>query len=39
MFQKHLSKRLLAVFLEDKQNSKSGGVDIPWILFIFSHGI
>ena len=25
--------------LEDKQKSKSEGVDVPWILPIFSHGI
>ena len=27
------------VLLEDKQKGKSGGVDRPWILPTFSHGI
>ena len=35
LFQKDCSP----VFLEDKQKSKFGGVDIPWILPTFSHGI
>ena len=31
MFSKPLSLRTVFVFLEDKQNNKSDGVDIPWI--------
>ena len=27
------------VLLEDKQKGKYGGVDIPWILPTFSHGL
>ena len=31
--------RLHVVLLEDKQNGKSGGVDRPWILPSFCHGL
>ena len=27
------------VLLEDKQKGKSGGVDRPWILLTFNHGL
>ena len=31
--------RFILVLLEDKQKGKLVGVDIPWILHVFSHGI
>ena len=33
---KPIPERLLVVLLENKQKSKSGGVDIPWILPILT---
>ena len=39
LFSNLFHKTTLSVLLEDKQKSKSGGVDIPWILPTFTHGI
>jgi len=39
LFSNLFQRDCLFVLLEDKQNGKSGGVDIPWISPIFSHGI
>ena len=39
MFSNLFHKTALCVLLEDKQKGKSGGVDRPWILPTFSHGL
>ena len=39
LFSNLFQRDCLLVLLEDKQKGKSGGVDRPWILPIFSHGL
>ena len=39
LFSNLFQKDYLFVLLEDKQKGKSGGVDRPWILSTFSHGL
>ena len=39
LFSNLFQRDCLFVLLEDKQKGKSGGVDRPWILPTFSHGL
>ena len=39
LFSNFFQRDCMYVLLEDKQKGKSGGVDRPWILPTFSHGL